>query len=629
MKVIFLDFETYYDDLYSLRKMTPVEYILDQRFEAIGCGIKEGLDGAPFWLDGPDLPDYFRRLPPDCGLVSHNALFDACITAWRYGFVPRMTTCTMSTARALLRYKLEGVSLDRVSKHLGIGVKGSTVHKMKGMNLAAIKAIPSFYREVTEYGIDDVSKCASIFSKLIQGKDYNGPTLPVEELAVMDMVIRCAIQPRFILDSYVLAEHLQAVLAEKEALLQRVTASKDELMSNDKFAELLRSLGVDPPMKVSKATGNETYAFAKTDVEFLDLLEHENPQVQALMAARFGYKSTIEETRAKRFIAISQLQWADGNAYMPMPIRYGGAHTHRLSGDWDLNVQNLRRGGKLRKSLKVQQGKRALTVDAAQIEARLTGWFCGCDKLTGQFARKEDVYANFASTAFGFKVNKVDHPTERFCGKQAILGLGFGLGWLNFKRRLATDSENQTGTRISLDDDQARTLVNTYRSEFREIPETWKILNYRMIPRLAATGAPMEWGPLVIVDNAIILPSLTGEIGKGLRLHYHGLEYKDNEWWFTYGGKRKKLYGGKILENIVQALDRVIVMGAALRIQMRIQPYRLAQQAHDENAYIVNEEHVDAVKAILLEEMTRRPPWAPDLPLAAEAGVGISYGDAK
>jgi DNA polymerase len=132
-----------------------------------------------------------------------------------------------------------------------------------------------------------------------------------------------------------------------------------------------------------------------------------------------------------------------------------------------------------------------------------------------------------------------------------------------------------------------------------------------------------------VEKEALVLPSLEGEIGAGLRLHYHGLHHENGEWWFTYGGKRKKLYGGKLLENIIQALDRVIVMGAAIRIQKRIHPYRLAQQAHDENAYIVREEHVETVKSIVLEEMVLRPVWAPTLPLAAEVGVGASYGEAK
>ena len=115
-----------------------------------------------------------------------------------------------------------------------------------------------------------------------------------------------------------------------------------------------------------------------------------------------------------------------------------------------------------------------------------------------------------------------------------------------------------------------------------------------------------------------------------LRMFYHNIRFEAEPGWvFTFQGKTKRIYGGKLLENIVQYLDRILVFDAAMRIQQRIHPYRLAQQAHDENGYVVREEHVEEVKQILLEEMTRRPDWGVNLPIMAEVGVGDSYGEAK
>jgi DNA polymerase len=351
--------------------------------------------------------------------------------------------------------------------------------------------------------------------------------------------------------------------------------------------------------------------------------------VQTLVAARFGHKTTIEETRAQRFINISNLTLQGSQGRMPMPLRYAAAHTHRLGGDWQLNVQNLTRGGRLRASLVAEDGYKVVTADAAQIEARLTAWFCGQQDLVDQFANGEDVYSNFATEVFGFPVSKSTHPTERFVGKQGVLGLGFQLWWPKFQARLKTDSENQTGKRIELTDEQATKVVVTYRGKYTKIPAMWSELMHHAIPVLSGSGESFQLGPVVFEKNAIVLPSLTGEIGAGLRLHYHDLQHKDDQWVFTYAGKPKKVYGGKLLENIIQALDRVIVVAAALRIQRRIAPYKLAQQAHDENAYIIRGEHVDQAKAIILEEMVVRPSWGQTLPLAAEAGVGQSYGEAK
>lgn len=179
---------------------------------------------------------------------------------------------------------------------------------------------------------------------------------------------------------------------------------------------------------------------------------------------------------------------------------------------------------------------------------------------------------------------------------------------------------------IVLDDVQAKKVVDTYRGKYTAIPSMWRYLNNEAIPVLAF-GGHLQIGPCVFEKNRIRLPGIAG--GPGLSLFYHGLKQIDGEWWFYYGREKKKLYGGKLLENIVQALDRVIVMGAAIRIQKRIAPYRLVQQAHDENGYIVHKKHAQPVREIILYEMVQTPYWAPDLPLAAEAGIGPTYGDAK
>ena len=120
-------------------------------------------------------------------------------------------------------------------------------------------------------------------------------------------------------------------------LLRNITENKEELMSNPKFAEILRKCGVEPPMKISPTTGKDTYAFSKTDEEFKALLEHENVNVQAVVAARLGMRSTIEETRTERFIEIGQ------RGLLPIPLRYYAAHTGRWGGDDKVNMQNLPR----------------------------------------------------------------------------------------------------------------------------------------------------------------------------------------------------------------------------------------------------------------------------------------------
>ena len=620
MKTIFIDYETYYDREYSLRKMTPVEYVLDHRFECIGCAVKEGLDGEPYWVDGADLPLFFADLnPDDTMLVSHNALFDACITAWRYNFHPRLTADTLGIARATIGHECKSLALASVALKLGIGAKGGTVHKVEGMGSAAITAA-GLYDEYVQYATNDVELCAEIYRKLV----VEGRRFPARELVVMDMVIRCAIEPQMQLDQNVLALHHHTIKARKEELLQRVSVDKSELMSNDKFAQALRNIGVEPPTKTSLLTGKETFAFSKTDPAFMDLLEHDEPQVQALVSARLGLKSTLEETRTERFMSIARLTWpGKQKSLMPMPLRYSGAHTHRLSGDWSLNVQNMPRGGELRRALIAPPGYVVLASDASQIEARIVAWIADQLDLVEQFARGEDVYSSFASKVFGREINKKTDPAERFIGKTAILGLGYGLGWTKFQRTVKMQSKAQTGKLIDLTDEEAINVVQTYRTGYSSIPAVWRVLGDNINVLSSGTGS-FSIGPCVFERGSILLPN-------GLRLHYHDLKYDNDEWTYTYAGKPKRLYGGALLENIVQALARIVVMDAATRLRAKLAMYdvQLALQVHDELVYVVPEEVAKVCEQITLEEMSTRPSWAPTLPLAAEASYGKSYGDAK
>jgi len=628
MEYLFIDFETYYDKDYSLRKMTPVEYILDPRFECIGAAIIED-KGEPFWVEGDKLSAYLKGKDlSKTKVVSHNALFDMPILKWRFGFDPYFIIDTLSLARAKWAYKLPSLSLAKVADHLGIGTKGDALLKVQGMNALAMKQA-GLYDALVSYALNDVELCRKIWEAL--------QPFPMEELVLCDTIQRCTLNPQFVLDPNILYEHLHITKQGKETLLARAgLGDRDALMSNDKFASALLMLGVIPPTKVSPLTGKTTYAFAKTDQAFLALEEHEDPEVQALIAARLGVKSTLEETRTQKFISISQLAWPSGKQWMPVPLRYSGAHTHRLSGDWGLNLQNLPRGGALRKALKAPPGHQIVTCDSAQIEARMVAWFCEQDNLVEQFAKGEDVYSSFASAVFAKPINKKDNPDERFIGKTAVLGLGYGMGWAKFQKTVQVQSKNQLSKEIVLSETDARKIVNTYRDLYPNIPDMWNTLNGKL-NALADSRTSEFLGP--VTDTAAGVIYLTHEkitLPSQLSLHYHNLRQKvtpnGNEWVYDFGRtKEKKLFGGKVLENIIQALARIVVMNAALRLRKPLSAVdtALAGQVHDELIYVTPDEHVEFVSELVLREMCVRPRWGLRLPLAAETGVGLSYGDAK
>jgi hypothetical protein len=395
--------------------------------------------------------------------------------------------------------------------------------------------------------------------------------------------------------------------------------SKFELQSAERFATALRGFGIEPPMKISKQTGKETYAFAKTDPGMMVLEYDENPDVQALVAARLGVKSTIEETRTQRLLNISRL-----TTKMPIPLKYGGAHTHRLSGDWRLNMQNLPRGSVMRDALKAPANHKVVTCDAAQIEATNYSTSLWRTVTFSTNSRNgDDTYSIFASEVYGREINKHENPAERFVGKQAILGLGFGMGAARFYTQIKSDSHKQ-GIKININENEATRIVNVFRKKHPKFRDNgWNKLTDGLTA-MASPGESVTFGPVRLEYQHIVLPN-------GLDLYYNNLRSTDDGWVYEYGRETRKLFGGKVLENIVQALARIIVFDAMVRLRKLLKVYdvQMAHTVHDELVYIVPDELVNVVKQIVLEEMVRPPKWMADLPLAAEVGVGQTYGDAK
>ena len=125
----------------------------------------------------------------------------------------------------------------------------------------------------------------------------------------------------------VLEQHLDSVVSAKEKLMRAAKSNSEVLQSNLKFAECLRSLGVEPPTKISLRTNKKTFAFSKSDKGMTELLEHPNLTVQVLVAARIGVKSTLEETRTQRLLGIAKRA-----GVLPVPLRYYAAHTGRGGG---------------------------------------------------------------------------------------------------------------------------------------------------------------------------------------------------------------------------------------------------------------------------------------------------------
>jgi hypothetical protein len=336
--IITLDFETYYAQDYTLSKGTTEEYIRSPRFEVIGVAVKVN-DGPTEWFSGTheETRAFLSRYDwANSFALAHNTMFDGAIMSWRFGIKPKVWLDTLCMARALHGVEVGG-SLKAVAERYGVGEKGNEVVNAKNKRLA------DFTREelsrYASYCVNDVDLTRDVFKIMVE-------KFPKQELKLIDLTLRMFIDPVLDLDTGLLETHLDKIKDWKDELLDKSGTTKEDLMSNPKFAELLKGLDVDPPMKISPTTGKETYAFAKTDEGFKALAEDEDVRVQALVAARLGNKSTLEETRTQRFIDISK------RGLLPVPIRYYAAHTGRWGGDDKINLQNLPSRGPNAKALK-------------------------------------------------------------------------------------------------------------------------------------------------------------------------------------------------------------------------------------------------------------------------------------
>lgn len=621
--ILFHDYESYYDSkTYTLKKLTPPEYILDKRFQCHGCAFKNGVSGAPFWLDHHEIKYLYKQLDPaKTVMVSYNALFDSCITAWRYDFVPALMVDALGMSRALRGHLFASHSLANVAKALGLPAKAHALIKVDGMRTEEIKANPVLWKEFTDYALTDVALCASIYEEL-------RPEMPLSEFRVMDLVLRCAVQPQFRLNRKTLVMHRRSIRTKKFEMMRNAKVERVDLMSSAKFTDLITSKGVVVQFKTSP-TGKSIPALAKTDDFMTELLEHPDPDVQALAAARLGMKSTLEETRAKRFAALARLpssyHYPGGSA--PIALRYGAALTHRLGGEWKLNFQNLTRGSPLRHAIEAWDDDVILAPDYSQIEARMVAFIAKAQNLLEMFEQKQDPYNALASVIFGRPINRKlpRDKIEGFIGKTGILGLGYGAGTDKFHMMVHQLARVQLGYDIPFTEQQAKDAVQAYRYKmFPDIPKCWRIFDtviQEIIgqPRIAAWKQIFPF--LEIQHEQIILPNDMSLRYKDLRiLGTAGITYQ-------YGRETRPIYGAKVLENVSQALSRIIAMNAATRLADR--GVRMGLQAHDELVFRCRKDEVEATTALIYQEMTRRPSWGLNIPLAIEVKAGKSYGDAK
>jgi DNA polymerase len=621
VQLITLDFETYYAQDYSLTKLTTEEYIRDKRFEVIGVGVKVG-EGITEWFSGShlDIQKYLSTYPwNDSALLCHNTMFDGAILAWRFGIKPKLYLDTLCMGRATNGVDVGG-SLAYLSERYNLGKKGTEVVDAKGKQITGFSN--SELAQYGEYCKNDVELTFKLFQVL-------SSAFPADELQLIDLTLRMFINPVLEVDDALLVDRLEELKHEKLQLLgtlkEKLECEDEEsvrkkLASNKQFAQVLEDFGVEVPMKESKTTGKLTYALAKNDTGFIALTEHEDPFIQQLAAVRLGTKSTIEESRIERFIDVG----ARNKGRLPIPLKYYGAHTGRWAGSDKVNFQNLPSRDKKKKALKnavvAPEGYMVINCDSSQIEARVLAWLSGQEDLVEEFANGDDVYSIFASKIYDIEITK-KNPIERFVGKTCILGLGYGTGSLKLQHTLKTSPPGADLTKDKCDE-----IVKLYRDTNDMIVKLWREGD-------KALKAMADWQPtsksfyygkhkcVAVTKEGFKLPN-------GLYIRYPDLKLNTDETKSGYEYKSRKgpvsLWGGSIVENVVQALARIIVGEQMLKLTER---YRPVLTVHDAAVCVVPEDEVNEACAWIVEVMSTPPDWAKGLPVACEAQVGKNYGE--
>ncbi len=441
--LVVIDFETYWDSkTYTLSKMGPIEYVRNEKFTPQLCAFT--LSNGSCCVDCSDveherLRTTFENLDThDVAWCGHNMHgFDSLILSEFFDFHPQKIYDTIAMMRWTGLSRVCRESHAALTEFLGNGNKaaGTVVSDHKQWPDDFTPEERAFF---IQYCKDDAGQCYQNAQAML-------PYMTPDALRFMSITARMATEPSFVLDEDLLLEYLSDLDAAADKARQELMAMFSfqtnadmlaALRSADKFADMMRSLGVEPPLKESAAktkTKREklqlaadagrpgaaeelenmqpvmTYAFSKTDVDFVLMQDHPDPRVALLVRTRLQLNSSIDRSRAETLLKFARM-------HKPLPIMLGAwlAHTGRYSAGASadagtktdkLQFQNLSKRDpskrKLRQAIKVPKGKVVVACDSSQIEARGLAFVANEVGLLTQFREGRDPYSELAETIFG------------------------------------------------------------------------------------------------------------------------------------------------------------------------------------------------------------------------------------
>lgn len=627
-----VDFETFWSQDYTLKKLATTDYVYDERFEMQLAAVQSMTWAKPKVMEQRAFASWAKTIDwKRAAVLCHHAHFDGLILHRHFGVQPAFFFDTLSMARPTMPITVPK-NLDGLAKALGLQGKihGDALVSTKGKRWSEFSKEEKAALKV--YAGDDISDTWAIFRRLIE-------YVPLSELRLIDTTVKLYTRPKLLIDKAMMQGVFDTEVERKRQLLETLGVTAKELGSDEVFASLLRDEGVDPPVKWSDKQHKEVYAFAKNDQEFKDLLEGENEDVAALVEARLNIKSKMVESRAERLIARSD--------YGPQPIylNYWGAGPGRWSGGDRVNWQNLKRGSNLRKAIHAPPGCLLVIADLAQIEARVNAWFSGQDNVIDIFREYDkilrweekdgelvpvragpDVYNATAALLFGKPIDQIT-TDDRFFGKTCVIGLGYGAGAPKFHHMLQLQAKKG----VVITESFARDIHRAWRQSHPFIVSGWKQTHNKLTSAFV--------GKQIIEDKCVAYEG-AGQHGfmhlpSGMSIRYDNVEQGDD---LTYIKsfrlnvtkeptiKRERLYGGLEVENRTQALARIVVSDHALAIADALKDrWQLVMTTHDELVGVVPARSANRALKVVKSVMSQAPSWAPGLPIAVDAHISQRY----
>ena len=682
---VFLDFETYYDTKYTLKKLSIEQYVRDPRFEAHMLAIAKAED--PVRVVAPEniktTLERYRVADPNTRVFIQNGRFDAFVASQHYGIVIANPICSMCMERWTGMSRLCRESLKAQSEFLGTGEKGTFIHDSEGKHLADYTP-----EELAQYK----AYCAKDVELLRENVRLMLPKATPEALDFIALSIKMYTDPAFVLDKAILKDFQAKIEADREASIQHLQglfefSSVDEFLkairSADKFSAMLKQLGGTVPMKLSEkktttlkrkleeaqnsdpeakhrllAGDYQVYtpALAKNDLAFMQLLKDPNPDIAALAKARAENNTSVASSRCATYLTIAERGTlpATLEAFATHTGRYAAGSNGEVKSD-GTNLQNLAKRGPdkvLRTAIKPPAGYKLVACDSSQIEARVLAWLAGEQWLLKAFRDKTDPYCEMASSIYrepyeviyswtkGANAHdpeadadlKAKYKQYRNVGKTAVLQLGYYAGPERFGDYLQ-QQDIMLGNSQKEHEREAKRIVGIYRGRNGAICGFWrKCQDLLENLRMRRTGTFVRGlfhcsGVYDIFGHkapAIVLPD-------GFPLVYPNLRLQrgpDGKQEYVYDSMEKgrivtkHIHSGILCNNVTQATAFAIIRYQACLINKR---YPIRVNIHDSLGVFAPEDETEECKAFMQQCMRQLPPWAEGLPIDCEAEIGDDF----